>query len=374
MARLCSLKSCEHCRRVASRGGAVHLRARAAAEARRSGRAAPGLGRSGRSGRSARPDRGRARGRRPARGGWDPGPRPLIFFCTLHSNPLSPARSRTPPRSPPHRDAWAPAALRSRPGRSRSMPGRQRRRPGRAPRAAPAPRGAAAPLPRRERALPTLLPLLLALLAAARGAAGFHDGDFIHTSRRSQYQQVRQCRRRGCGSGGAAGAARRLGRCAARATTPAAAPRPPAFPPTRHPAPPAPRQLRTNWRDLTEHHCPRFGLQRTVGRRRVVGAGALFGGWARARAAAAGLLRSTTARASGRSARWAPAAGGRRARACRRLGRGCQAQGRRRRAAPGLTRLPRLPLPSPFPTGRAARARAARRQGRRQGLPHTAVL
>ncbi|GBF98857.1 hypothetical protein Rsub_11461 [Raphidocelis subcapitata] len=61
------------------------------------------------------------------------------------------------------------------------------------------------------RALPLLLLALAALLLGARGGAAFHDGDFIHTSRRSQY-----------------------------------------------------KQLRTNWRDLTEHHCPRFGRPRTV--------------------------------------------------------------------------------------------------------------
>lgn len=66
----------------------------------------------------------------------------------------------------------------------------------------------------RARASPPLLLLLLVALAllVGRAAASFHRGDFVHTSRRAQYLS-----------------------------------------------------MRTSWRDLTEHHCPRFGEHRTVG-------------------------------------------------------------------------------------------------------------
>jgi hypothetical protein len=101
---------------------------------------------------------------------------------------------------------------------------------------------------------------LLVLLLAPHATA-LHEGDFVHTSRRSQYQQVwglgshpvvrQSCAAHRTGPRGAHGKKRHG---MAQAWHGAA----------RHLMPTHLFQMRTNWRDLTEHHCPRFGRERTV--------------------------------------------------------------------------------------------------------------
>jgi len=117
----------------------------------------------------------------------------------------------------------------------------------------------------RRSAASALLLLLLLLCAAAQQATALHEGEFIHTSKRSQYLQVCSHRDRK-----AAGGWREDGTPQTSSSTHKAfVPPPSAPPPTPHThthpfSALAPQQMRTNWRDLTEHHCPRFGKHRTV--------------------------------------------------------------------------------------------------------------